>query len=102
MSLKRASKAEPTLYELLIPQLILWLVITLFVWWQVALVSLAALLLVWYLISRLTPPRRRWNERLQCGACLHYGYDLRASIGRCPECGNDPVVVKIDAPPEGL
>ena len=28
--------------------------------------------------------RRRWDGRQYCAHC---GYDLRASLGRCPECG---------------
>src|SRR3954467_3942142 len=102
MALKRTSKPQPTTGELLIALVVPWFVITSIMWWQVAVISLAALLLVSYSIAWLTAARRRWNERLRRGECLHCGYDLRASVGRCPECGNDPVVVKLNAPPVGL
>jgi hypothetical protein len=51
-------------------------------WFLVAsLLVLPAFALRRYLYNRQRRLRRR------AGQCVHCGYDLRASVGRCPECG---------------
>lgn len=43
-----------------------------------------AILPTWWLLRH---PRRTRRDRAANGLCLHCGYDLRATPGRCPECG---------------
>lgn len=57
----------------------LWLLCVPF--WFAALVFGAAPLPIWWFTGR-----KRWLRRRQ-GLCLNCGYDLRATAGRCPECG---------------
>ena len=51
--------------------------------WMIASAS-AVLPALWLVGARR---RRRTRERLALGLCARCGYDLRATPGRCPECG---------------
>lgn len=49
---------------------------------------------LWFLTLLLALPagrylwvRRRQSQRAMRNQCLHCGYDIRSSAGRCPECG---------------
>ena len=44
---------------------------------------LFALVPAWWVLG----PLRRQSKRRKLVLCLHCGYDLRASLERCPECG---------------
>jgi hypothetical protein len=48
--------------------------------------AIAVPLLLWSL-WRLFGPAAERQRRLRKGQCVSCGYDLRASAGRCPECG---------------
>lgn len=53
-------------------------------WWMIlSLPGIVPLLWLFLFIRR----RRRLVIRARNGLCLNCGYDLRASTGRCPECG---------------
>ena len=58
---------------------------SLWVPYQIPMLASAVLPIAW-LISRTRQATLRRQRRRQ-GKCAHCGYDLRASPGRCPECG---------------
>ena len=52
--------------------------------WSCAFFAAATLGLLLRRASRI----RTWDDRRRRGLCTECGYDLRATPGRCPECGS--------------
>lgn len=59
--------------------------LTLSIRWPTALILPAILPLIW--LMQFVRHRRQVGARARHGLCRNCGYDLRASTGRCPECG---------------
>ena len=53
-----------------------------------ACVLLPATVIVGVVAAGLRPREGIWQYRASRGLCTNCGYDLRASIIRCPECGH--------------
>ncbi len=60
----------------------------------ISLSNLSAILVHWSVMVYGIRLRRKLIARVGAGCCIRCGYDLRASAGRCPECGAvQPVAV---------
>jgi hypothetical protein len=53
---------------------------------RVALLIFAGKVILDYLIAER---EHEGDDRIQHQKCLHCGYDMRATLYRCPECGED-------------
>jgi len=63
-------------------------------WWVVLVVGALPAVRVLRVVRRYKTLRR-----VNAGLCLRCGYDLRATPGRCPECGTAPAPQETVAPP---
>jgi hypothetical protein len=57
------------------------------VWFPHWMLAAATAVLPAFVIGRALIAVRRRKARSRAGACANCGYDLRATVGRCPECG---------------
>jgi len=55
------------------------------------LIALAVIVLLVVVVRVRAAGRRRISGRYAAGLCMKCGYDIRATINKCPECGEDLV-----------
>jgi hypothetical protein len=53
-------------------------------------IGLALATICLFLLARHRLRQQLLKNRMKGGLCIHCGYDLRVSTGRCPECGAVP------------